>query len=269
MKNYIYTILLVSSVLSAQEFKGIALYESISNPTIYVEGESDDDPEIKELKKQLSKSHEKTLVLKFDKSVSVYEEQKKLDSPIENQGTVIVKIEPMGMLYKNLKEKQSLLEADFFSKEFIVVDSLKDWQWKLLPETKKIGNYNCYKAVSVQKSTEPVVKDKDEKVNILSAVKPKDFTITAWYTTDIPVSHGPGKYWGLPGLILEVNDGETSILCSKITFNPKEKVEIKAPKKGERVTRAEMEEIIEKKSQEFMDMNSSPGSTTKIIRIGG
>lgn len=269
MKNYIYAILLVPSMLSAQEFRGIVVYESKSNPTIYVEGESDDDPNIKELKRQLGKSHEKTLTLKFDRAASVYEEQQKLDSPVENQGNVIVKIAPMGMLYKNLKEKQSLLEADFFSKEFIVVDSLKDWQWKLLPETKKIGNYNCYKAVSVQKSTEPVVKNKDEKVNILSAVKPKDFTVTAWYTIDIPVSHGPGKYWGLPGLILEVNDGQTSILCSKITLQPKEKIEIKAPKKGEKVTRAEMEKIIEKKSQEFMDMNSSPGSTTKIIRIGG
>jgi GLPGLI family protein len=36
---------------------------------------------------------------------------------------------------------------------------------------------------------------------------PKDVTITAWYT-EIQVNQGPENYWGLPGLILEINDGE-------------------------------------------------------------
>jgi GLPGLI family protein len=52
---------------------------------------------------------------------------------------------------------------------------------------------------------------------------PKDVTITAWYTPEIPVNQGPENYWGLPGLILEINDGKTVILCSKIVLNPKEK----------------------------------------------
>jgi GLPGLI family protein len=34
---------------------------------------------------------------------------------------------------------------------------------------------------------------------------------------------------GLPGLILEINDGKTVILCSKIVLKPKEKTVIKAP----------------------------------------
>jgi GLPGLI family protein len=49
---------------------------------------------------------------------------------------------------------------------------------------------------------------------------PKDVTITAWYTPEIPVNQGPENYWGLPGLILEINDGKTVILCSKIVLNP-------------------------------------------------
>ena len=31
-------------------------------------------------------------------------------------------------------------------------------------------------------------------------------------------------YQGLPGLILEVNDGELTIICSKIVLNPEDKV---------------------------------------------
>ena len=43
--------------------------------------------------------------------------------------------------------------------------------------------------------------------------------VEAWYTLDIPVSHGPGEFWGLPGLILEVSAGNTTMLCSKIVFS--------------------------------------------------
>ena len=50
------------------------------------------------------------------------------------------------------------------------------------------------------------------------------------YATN-PVGHGPSEYWGLPGLILEVSAGETTMLCSKIIINPVEAIEIEAPKK--------------------------------------
>ena len=49
----------------------------------------------------------------------------------------------------------------------------------------------------------------------------KEITISAWYTPQIPVSAGPGNYHGLPGLILEVNDGSETVICSKIVINPK------------------------------------------------
>ncbi|PHK25603.1 hypothetical protein VF13_42465, partial [Nostoc linckia z16] len=69
-------------------------------------------------------------------------------------------------------------------------------------------------------------------------------------------------YWGLPGLILEVNDGRTAILCTKVILNPKEKAEIKAPTSGEKVTQAKFDEIVTKKAQEMREMfmrNGGPG----------
>ena len=85
----------------------------------------------------------------------------------------------------------------------------------------------------------------------LTGGKPKeDRLVTAWYTPDIPVSHGPAEYWGLPGLILEVNDGSMILLCSKLMLNPEKKFEVKPPKKGERVTRAEFDAIKKKKQGE-------------------
>jgi len=76
---------------------------------------------------------------------------------------------------------------------------------------------------------------------------PKEITITAWYTPEIPVNQGPEGYWGLPGLILEVNDGKTTILCSKVVLNSKDKVEIKAPTKGKVVTQKDYDDTVIKK----------------------
>jgi GLPGLI family protein len=59
---------------------------------------------------------------------------------------------------------------------------------------------------------------------------PKETVITAWYTPETPVSQGPDNY--KLGLILEVNDGRTVVLCSKVILNPKVKTDIKAPTKG-------------------------------------
>jgi len=78
--------------------------------------------------------------------------------------------------------------------------------------------------------------------------EPKDKVIMAWYTPEIPVSFGPNKYWGLPGLILEINEEETIILCSKVTLSNKEKSKIKVPSTGEKVTKKKFDEIQKKKT---------------------
>jgi len=83
---------------------------------------------------------------------------------------------------------------------------------------------------------------------------PKEIEITAWYTPQIPVNQGPGEYWGLPGLILEVNADRTTILCSKIILNPQEKEEIKVPSKGKEVTRKEYNDTVKQKMEEMREM---------------
>lgn len=83
--------------------------------------------------------------------------------------------------------------------------------------------------------------------------------ITAWFTPEIPVNQGPEMYWGLPGLILEVNDGKTVILCSKVVLNSKDKAEIKAPTKGTVVTQKEFDETVTKKMEEWRQMNQGRG----------
>jgi hypothetical protein len=77
--------------------------------------------------------------------------------------------------------------------------------------------------------------------------------IVAWFTPQIPVSHGPSEYWGLPGLILEVSAGDTTMLCSKIVLNPKETVVIEAPSNGKEINKEDYQLTVNEKMQEFRD----------------
>ena len=98
-------------------------------------------------------------------------------------------------------------------------------------------------------------------------------TITAWYTTQIPVNNGPRNYHGLPGLILEVNDGSETLICSKIVINPDKKVSITEPKKGKEITQEKYDIIIEKKMKEmqerFRSNDRNRDGNEVRIRIGG
>ena len=125
-------------------------------------------------------------------------------------------------------------------------------------ETKKIGKYISYKATATiptndltwySFSWDRVSNDanKGEKKEV------KMTNIEAWYSPQIPVSHGPSEYWGLPGLILEVSAGDTTLLCYEIVMNPEKKLEIKAPKKGKKVTKTEYQKIISTKMKEFRE----------------
>ena len=80
---------------------------------------------------------------------------------------------------------------------------------------------------------------------------PKTTEVIAWYTPQIPVAQGPAEYWGLPGLILEVSAGNTTLLCSELILNPKEKINIIAPDKGVSITKKEYASNIRKKMIEM------------------
>jgi len=170
-----------------------------------------------------------------------------------------------GKIYKNTKSKEAISEEDFFGKEFLVTDSLKTFNWKLEGETKKIGDYTCYKATHTVEVTEKDRADYEESKKKQSGSKttffvmdePKETVITVWYTPEIPVSHGPAEYWGLPGLILEAGFDKTVILCSKVILNPKEKIVIKAPKKGKKVTKKEYERLIENQMEQMKDSDGN------------
>jgi GLPGLI family protein len=140
-----------------------------------------------------------------------------------------------------------------------------------------IGAYNCQKAISITPVTAEEIAEyeasKNDKENAstnltFTPTEPQEQIITVWFTTEIPVSNGPNKYWGLPGLILEVIDGNTILLCSKVVLNPKNRFEIKKPKKGKPVTSEAFDKITAKKLESMKDENGviQLSTTTTTIK---
>ena len=296
MKKILFTLVVALfsiAIANAQNFQGMAVYESKTSLGDDMPKLDDKEitPEMKSMiEKGMKAMFEKTFVLNFDKTASTYSEEEKLDAAGDQMTKGFRMMGSMmgagGKQYKNIKDRTVLQEKEIFGKEFLISDTMPQIKWKIESETKKIGSYTCYKATASvpvdrsnlmnfrpKKGAEEEMKKKSEEeaksTNFMDMIEaPKDKTITAWYTPEIPVSQGPEEYYGLPGLILEVSDGKTMLLCSKVVLNPKEKAEIKPLKKGEKVTKAQYSEIMVKKMQEMQDMYGGGKGGTRI-RIGG
>ena len=165
-----------------------------------------------------------------------------------------------GKQYKNVKTNTQLQQQEFYGKKFLVNDVLQPIEWSLDSETKKIGNYSCFKATASIPTDELTWysftwdKLRNTAESDSSEVKEVKMTqVEAWYTLQIPVRHGPLEYWGLPGLILEITAGDTTMLCSKIVINPQGKIKIEAPDKGKEITKSAYQATISGKMQEMRD----------------
>ena len=292
-KNLVLIFLFFSTIVFSQkDFQGMAVYESKTSMGEFndrMKGNKDITPEMqKMIEERMKKMFEKTFILNFDKSTSIYKEEEKLDAPGQNQGGFRMMTSMMGgggTYFKNIKEKKYTVDKEFMGKDFLVKDSLKIYNWQMTGETRQIGGYNCFKAIAIvptsasdfrnfrmkktdeEKKEEVKAEDKEKKTNFMDGFEiPKEITITAWYTPEIPVSQGPEGYWGLPGLILEINDGKTTILCSKIVLNPKDKVEIKAPTNGKEISQKEYDETVMKKMEELREMGAGQGGRRMEFR---
>ncbi|MDA9127487.1 GLPGLI family protein [Flavobacteriaceae bacterium] len=268
--------LVFSLGLQAQNFAGQAFYQSkttVDMDNFGREGMSEDMK--KQIMARMKSFLEKTYILTFNGSESLYKEEASLE--VETQGGgwgMMMASATPGIQYKNLEDSAFVQAQDFFGKSFLVKDAIPTLEWEITDETKMIGAYIAIKARAVKqvkanefsmmrrrdRRAQDTDKDKEKQKSdslktdpIDELEMPKTIEVTAWFTPQIPLGHGPGEYAGLPGLILELNADRTTLLCSKIVMNPKDLPSIEAPSKGTVVTQDEFESIIKEKTQEMRD----------------
>jgi len=287
LKSFVIVIFLSTITVSAQDFQGKAVYQTKTKMEMDLAGSGIPADRIKRIEEMMKSRLEKTFVLTFNKTASIYKEEAKLDQSASRGGMRMMMVggAGSGKHYKNSQTKTSTKENEFSGKNFLIKDDLVTYEWKMEEETKMIGENLCFKATTVievpvrennfrfgRRNNNNAEKEEEAKE------EPKEdvmelIIVTAWYTLNIPVSHGPGDYWGLPGLILEINAGNTQMLCTKIVMNPKEKSELVEPKKGKVVSQKEYDTIIEEKTKEMRERmgneREKSGGSGRHFRIGG
>lgn len=242
------------------DFQGQAVYISKSRLELGRWGARMSEAQKKDIAIRLKNRLEKEFTLTFDKEASLFVEEEQLDA-ISGATDSWGKNFSAGENYKNVKINSQIQQQEFYGKKFLIKDVLQPIDWTLGSATKKIGNYTCYKATtfiptddllwysfSWSRMRKPEDATESDEV---SETQVEVTQVEAWYTPQIPVRHGPSDYWGLPGLILEVSAGDTTMLCTKIVLNPNEKTEIKAPRKGDVLAKAEYQDLIQNKMLEF------------------
>lgn len=247
--------------LNAQNFKGKAIYKSTMKSNFKMSAEDNpgmDEKKLEEIRKRIQKMNQKTYVLEFDKYNSTYIQEVPLEAPKRPTGTNFVSSISIGgsgktdIYYKNFQEKRFVNQTEIMGKRFLVRDSLADYPWELSTETKHIGKYTCYKATyskEVENKNVTLTPGGESK----ESIDKETVVTTAWYTPQIPISDGPGPYQGLPGLILEVNDGKKIIVCTEIVLNSSVKKTIQEPTKGKVVSQSKYIKIQKEKSGEFIE----------------
>ncbi len=228
--------------------------------------------QIAQIQASLKKQMEQNYVLSFNQTESTWKKEESLGGgpATAAAGGAVFMVASSGegsTLYKNIADQSFAQEQEMMGKEYLIQDKLEAPEWELSEETKKVGNYTAQKA-----SFTRIIDAKRFSTGMTEMENVKDtIQVTVWFTPEIPVSHGPENYFGLPGLILEVQNQGRTLICEKIELNPStEPVVIERPSKGKEITQAEFRVVQEEGMKQMMNRyQGKPGSGNRMeIRIG-
>ncbi|MDY6994280.1 MAG: GLPGLI family protein, partial [Pseudomonadota bacterium] len=127
---------------------------------------------------------------------------------------------------------QSSIFKDGIVKPCVVSEKTGSIEWVIKNEYKKIGAFNVQKALTQFRGRK----------------------YTAWFSVEIPISAGPWKFHGLPGLILEIQDEELGVqfLFSSIKIPYNIASELKKPSLGSTISLQEYIRIDNEFEEEFI-----------------
>jgi GLPGLI family protein len=187
-----------------------------------------------------------------------------------------------GDLFKNFTSGLTTQATELGGKNFLITDTIKKQPWKISAETKEILGVLCRKAT--MKTTQPSFQGRTFNFNrnrpagdtatrpardTAARPAPRDIEIVAWFAQTILAPVGPDSYGQLPGVILELNIDNGTMVYKALTLKTTvEAKELKEPKKGKKVTRQEYGQLQRELFQNQSGGFGGPGGGQVIIRSG-
>ncbi len=222
----------------SQNGSGIIKYDVSLNFTIQdiEKEEKKKNKRLRTMRELISNSINSEVVLTYTSTYAYSSVTKRMKIREKNSGLDIVysRAGREKMFFTELITKSSTVqECKLLEKCFLIEQP--PLEWELTQETKIIGGYLCYKAINTSS------KNKKKKP-------------VAWYTPQISASFGPKHYFGLPGLILELEESAVVFKAKEILLNPKQKVEIKSSR-GVKITKSEYNKKLRKSYSDFYQTN--------------
>jgi GLPGLI family protein len=183
--------------------------------------------------------------LTFSKNISIFSFNNKMKKNENSVNLSQINAENLGLFYTDINKGIILNQKTMYGQQFIVKENIKNINWILTNEHRKIGNYTCYKAIY---RTKVYLRSESGKIE-------KQKNVTAWYSPQLPFSTGPKGYCGLPGLIVELYDDIFVYYLKKIDFSKNINIKMDCPSNGKLVSRIEFDNFYEKLHEKWEEEN--------------
>ena len=143
------------------------------------ENGGEDNIWITEMKKVYPKTVTDYYTLEFNNNSSLF----KVDKENADNKYMLTGLKPsdQNYVYQDFNQGLTIMTKGIFENEYIVKDSIRQFQWKITGEVRDIAGFECKKALA--------------KIN-------DSVIVVAFYTDQILVKGGPENFNGLPGMIL-------------------------------------------------------------------
>lgn len=223
----ILVMLLGTSAFSQYTAEGTIEYERSTNLSRIIDDLDEDERRwVDKFRSQIPKHKVAYFDLHFNMNNSIYTPGRDPDVP---QKATWVGRHPAAenKVYTDFKTHTVIAQKQIYEENFLVKDTMRKIEWKVMDEVRTIANFKCRKAVGV----------------ICDSVY-----VVAFYTDDIMVSGGPEMFSGLPGMILQIAVPRlhTTWIATKVDIKTPDEKEFKIPKKGKESTQEDMISTIHK-----------------------
>lgn len=183
-----------------------------------------------------------------------YEHEKQIEDAVKDfksgNSTIINQTSPKRVIkteiLKNRNQLQLLIKEALIGMNYLIKDSLSSIKWIITSETKKIENLICQKATA----------------------KFRGRNYVAWFCPAIPINDGPWKFFGLPGLILQVNDTKGQVVFNFVSLEKGDfSSKIKLPQKVISITKPEWQKMYNAYLDNPLEFTQSAIAANSGVRV--